>query len=213
MTKTRAPVGLAAIAVSVATLAMAPGSAIADEGSKASIMKQQLASLPLPPPDPELLLQNLGADTFQSNYGGIVSAGDGVAFTIYLTNLDPVVETAFKTLTPTLSLSFKPTTNSLASLDSMMRTLQSKWDSIIASGIQLEQFGPNEVSGKLDIGIVDLKQADVDTFNGMFGTDNVNVYNLTDKDLIRMHVQSTRTDDTAPYYAGDAIANAGGNNF
>jgi V8-like Glu-specific endopeptidase len=204
----RSWVAVAATAAALITSVVAspPPAAIAASGDDGR------GSLPPPLPDPQLLVQNLASTTYSSIYGGMTASADNASLTIYLTQLDPVAEAALRAVAPTLSLSFAPTSNTLATLDSMMEQLRHQQAALVAAGTNLTTWGPNEQTGKLDIGVLNMTPADVQVFESMFGADNVNVYNQTADDIAKRRDQ-TRTNDTAPYYGGDAIANGVENKF
>jgi V8-like Glu-specific endopeptidase len=187
-------------AAGLATLFLVPALAMP------SASGQPAANVPAAgvPMSVEAALGNLG-QAYPSAFGGLAVINNGTQIAVYLTTPTAAIKGAFQAVAPAGSVVFRSTPRSARALAALTQTLENQWSTLRAHGINLVDFGPNILIGKVDIGIENLTDAQRKFMNGRFGAGALNIYNVTPAEVAARHADTTRIDDTAPYNGGDAI--------
>jgi hypothetical protein len=87
-------------------------------------------------------------------------------------------------------------------------SLQGRWHALRESGIEVSAFGSNPLTGKEDIGVVDLTTREAAKLDRMYGAQAPHVFNVTPKEASAARVTASRIADTPPFNGGDAIVSA-----
>lgn len=159
------------------------------------------------PMEVEQAVESLGTGTFASTYGGIAVINNQTQLAVYLTTPTAEIESAFETLAPPGMLVFESTPNSLQQIDAIHQQLENEWQSLIAQGIDLVDFGPNPYLGQEDVGVENLTADEAQQLAAQFAPGTLHLYNETPFDVDSRTTQAiTRENDNAPYNGGDDIS-------
>jgi hypothetical protein len=159
----------------------------------------------------ESAVSNLAARSYGAQYGGMAVIGNQRQIAVYLTDPTPAIEQAFDRLAPAGTLVFRKTSHSMRQLNAIQSSLQSKWPALRKSGTEVDEFGSNPLTGKEDIGVVNLTASQATKLDHMYGAQAVNVFNVTPQQADSRQVAASRIGDTAPFNGGDAIMPAAHN--
>jgi hypothetical protein len=156
----------------------------------------------------ESAVSNLAAKSYGAEYGGMAVIGNQRQLAVYLTDPAPAVERAFNRIAPVGTLVFRKTPHSMRQLNAIQSSLQGKWHALRKSGIEVDEFGSNPLTGKEDIGVVNLTGREAAKLDRMYGAQALHVFNVTPKEASAAHVTASRIADTPPFNGGDAIVSA-----
>jgi hypothetical protein len=156
----------------------------------------------------ESAVASLAAKSYGAEYGGMAVTGSQRKLAVYLTDPAPAVERAFSRIAPAGTLVFRKTSRSLRQLNAIQSSLQSNWKSLVKSGIEVDEFGSNPVTGKEDIGVVNLTAGQAARLDRMYGAQALNIFNVTPRQADAARVAASRIADTPPFNGGDAIVSA-----
>jgi hypothetical protein len=156
----------------------------------------------------ESAVSNLAAKSYGAEYGGMAVTGSQRQLAVYLTDPSPVVERAFSRVAPAGTLVFRKTSHSMRQLNAIQSSLQGNWQSLAKSGIEVGEFGSNPLTGKEDIGVVNLTASKAAKLNRRYGAQALNIYNVTPRQADAARVTASRIGDTPPFNGGDAIVSA-----
>lgn len=116
----------------------------------------------------------LGTKTYPGTYGGVRAVNDGQSFIVYLTTLDPASETAFQAVS-TQPITFKKTPQSQASLRALEDKINALMPGLAAKGIRVVNSGTNIDTGRVDVGVKDMKASDPTAIASAMGSSLVTV--------------------------------------
>ena len=156
----------------------------------------------------ETAVGNLAAKSYGAEYGGMAVSGNQRQLTVFLTDPTPVIEQAFSRVAPAGTLVFRKTSHSMRQLNAIQSGLQATWGSLVKSGVEVDEFGSNPLTGKEDIGVVNLTAGKAARLDGMYGAQALNIFNVTPKEAAAAHMTASRIADTPPFNGGDAIVSA-----
>jgi hypothetical protein len=156
----------------------------------------------------ESAVGNLAAKSYGAEYGGMAVTGNQRQLTVYLTHPAPAVERAFSRMAPAGTLVFRKTSHSMRQLNAIQSGLQATWGSLVKSGIEIDEFGSNPLTGKEDIGVVNLTAGKAAKLDQMYGARVLNIFNVTPKEAGAARMTASRIADTPPFNGGDAIVSA-----
>jgi hypothetical protein len=156
----------------------------------------------------ESAVGRLAAKSYGAEYGGMAVTGDQRQLTVYLTDPAPAVERALRRVAPAGTLVFRKTSHSMRQLNAIQSSLQGKWQSLVKSGIEVGEFGSNPLTGKEDIGVVNLTAGQAARLDRMYGAQALNIFDVTPKQADAARVAASRIADTPPFNGGDAIVSA-----
>jgi hypothetical protein len=156
----------------------------------------------------ESAVANLAAKSYGAVYGGMAVVNNQSQIAVYLTDPTPATKRAFDRVAPVGRLVFRKTPHSMRQLNAIQSSLQSKWKSLVKSGIKVDEFGPNPLTGKEDIGVINLTGRDAAKLRHMYAPQELNIFNVTPKEAAAAHVADSRIADTPPFNGGDAIVSA-----
>jgi trypsin len=159
----------------------------------------------------ESAVSNLAARSFGAQYGGMAVVGNQRQIAVYLTDPTPAIERAFDRVAPAGTLVFRKTPRSMRQLNAIQSSLQGRWSALRKSGLEVEEFGSNPLTGKEDIGVVNLTASQATELDHMYGAQAVNVFDVTPQQADSRQVAASRIGDTAPFNGGDAIMPAAHN--
>jgi hypothetical protein len=156
----------------------------------------------------ESAVGTLAAKSYGAVYGGMAVINNQRQIAVYLTDPAPAIERAFDRIAPAGRLVFRKTSHSMEQLNAIQSSLQGKWMSLIKSGIDVNEFGSNPLTGKEDVGVVNLTARDASTLDHLYGSQALNVFNVTSRQADAARFASSRIADTPPFNGGDAIVSA-----
>jgi hypothetical protein len=156
----------------------------------------------------ESAVSNLAAKSYGAEYGGMAVTGNQRQLAVYLTDSTPAIERAFSRVAPAGTLVFRKSSHSMRQLDAIQSSLQGKWQSLLKSGIEVDEFGSNPLTGKEDIGVVSLTASQAARLDRMYGAQVLNIFDVTPRQAAAAHVADSRIADTPPFNGGDAIVSA-----
>lgn len=156
----------------------------------------------------ESAVSDLAATSYGAEYGGMAVTGDQRQLAVYLTDPTPSAERAFTRIAPAGTLVFRKASHSMRQLDAIQSSLQGTWESLVKSGIEVDEFGSNPVTGKEDIGVVNLTAGKAATLNRRYPPQALNIFNVTPRQANAARVADSRIADTPPFNGGDAIVSA-----
>ena len=156
----------------------------------------------------ESAVSNLAAKSYGAEYGGMAVTGGQRQLAVYLTDPAPAVERAFSRIAPAGTLVFRKTAHSMRQLNAIQSSIQTNWKSLAKSGIEVDEFGSNPLSGKEDVGVVNLTAGKAARLDHMYGAQALNVFNVTPRQADAARVAASRIADTPPFNGGDAIVSA-----
>lgn len=156
----------------------------------------------------ESAVSNLAANSYGAEYGGMAVVGNRRQLAVYLTDPAPAVERAFNRIAPAGALVFRKTPHSMRQLNAIQSSLQGNWRALRKSGIEVDEFGPNPLSGKEDIGIINLTSREAAKLRHMYAPQELNIFNVTPREASAARVTASRIADTPPFNGGDAIVSA-----
>lgn len=160
------------------------------------------------PMSAESAVANLAAKSYGAVYGGMAVVNKRTQIAVYLTHPTPPIERAFDRVAPAGRLVFRKTPHSMRQLDAIQSSLQSKWKSLAKSGIEIDEFGSNPLTGKEDIGVINLTARKAARLRHMYAPQELNIFNVTPKEAAAAQVADSRIGDTPPFNGGDAIVSA-----
>jgi hypothetical protein len=110
-------------------------------------------------------------------YGGMkVLTDDESRIEVYLTVLDPAVESAFASAGGSSSaLSFAKVRNSMRTMLSLQRRLTEHAESLRAQGVDLVSYGPDQAVGELRIAVTAATSEVTDLLGDLLGASNIEV--------------------------------------
>jgi hypothetical protein len=198
------PLFIAAASVAAMAGLAVPAAAAAGSGTAAApAITRAPVSMGL-----ESAVSSLAATSFGADYGGMAVTGGQRQLAVYLTDPAPAAERAFAGLAPAGTLVFRKAPRSMRQLNAIQSSLQGNWASLLKSGIEVDEFGSNPVTGKEDVGVVGLTAGKAATLNRMYPPRALNVFNVTPRQAAAARVADSRIADTAPFNGGDAIVSA-----
>ena len=156
----------------------------------------------------ESAVGNLAAKSYVAEYGGMAVTGNQRQLAVYLTDPTPAIERAFSRVAPAGTLVFRKTPRSMRQLNAIQSSLQGRWESLVKSGIEVDEFGSNPLTGKEDIGVVSLTASKAARLDRMYGAEALNIFDVTPAQADAARVADSRIADTAPFNGGDAIVSA-----
>jgi hypothetical protein len=160
----------------------------------------------------ESAVSDLAANSYGADYGGMAAIDNQHQIAVYLTDPTPAIEQALDRAAPAGTLVFRTTSHSMRQLDAIQSSLQGRWSALINSGIEVNQFGSDPLTGKEDIGVVNLTAGQAATLDRMYGAQALDIFNMTPQQADAGRLASSRVADTPPFNGGDAITNAAHNN-
>jgi hypothetical protein len=156
----------------------------------------------------ESAVGDLAAKSYGAVYGGMAVINNQRQIAVYLTEPTPAIERAFDRVAPADRLVFRKTSHSMLQLNAIQSGLQSKWKSLVKSGIEVDEFGSNPLTGKEDIGVVNLTARDARKLRHMYPPQALNIFHMTPRQADAARLADSRIADTPPFNGGDAIVSA-----
>lgn len=93
-------------------------------------------------------------------------------------------------------------------LNAIQASLQARWHSLVKSGMEVDEFGPNPLIGREEIGVVNLKARQAAKLRRLYGARAIHVFNVTPRQADSRQLDASRVADTPPFNGGDAIVNS-----
>jgi hypothetical protein len=156
----------------------------------------------------ETAVGNLAAKSYGAVYGGMAVINNQRQIAVYLTNPSSAVEQAFDRVAPAGRLVFRKTSHSMRQLNAIQSSLESRWRSLVRSGIEVDEFGSNPLTGKEDIGVVNLTAGKAAYLRHLYPPQALNIFNVTSRQANAARLDASRIADTPPFNGGDAIVSA-----
>lgn len=114
----------------------------------------------------------LGTTTYRDTYGGVWALHDGQSFVVYLTTLDPASEAAFRSVS-SQPITFSRTSVSQASLYALEDKVFTSMPELAAKGILVANSEADIRTGRVLIGVKDMKATDPATIASDLGSSHV----------------------------------------
>jgi hypothetical protein len=150
-------------------------------------------------------LSAVGTSDYRDLFGGIAMTDNGTSLVVYLTQLNSKAMDTFVSIAGAIPVRFVRARLSLSSLNALHARVNESYPGLRAAGIPINEYGPDVVKGGERIGVVDLTDAQRDVLNGEFGSENLDVYNVSKAEASSTHNFSSRIDDSSPWFASDVI--------
>jgi hypothetical protein len=156
----------------------------------------------------EQAVESLGNGPYAASFGGIEVVNNMTQLAVYLTSPTAAIEHAFQQGAPAGMLVFRSTPNSLQQITAVHQRLESAWQSLIAQGIDVVDFGPNPADGQEDVGVENLTGAQAQELEAQFPAGTLNIHNETPADVNSWQLTASRANDTAPYNGSDDVSSS-----
>ena len=157
----------------------------------------------------EQAVDSLGRGTYGSSYGGMEVINNQTQLAVYLTTPTSAIEQAFQSGAPAGMLVFRTTPNSLEQIEAVHQQLTDEWQSLIAQGIDVVDFGPNPADGQEDVGVENLTDAQAQQLATLFPAGTLSIHNETAAEVeSRQPTGTSRKNDTAPYNGSDDVSSS-----
>ncbi len=197
---------LAAVTVAAATLALVmPGAAHAATSSAVSSPPPVLGLSTAPDQSPAAAIADAAEQVAQARFAGLyvgeVLTDNGSHVVVYLTQLQPSAEAAITAGTQPGTISFALAPRSLAYLDALNAGVTSAETALLQQGITIVTWGPDFVTGREDITVLDLNAARTALLDQEFGATNL-VLSTTSVGYAGIALAG-RAADSPPWNGGD----------
>ena len=117
----------------------------------------------------------LGYARYADVYGGVVATDGEAHLDVYLTDLNPSIESTFAALAPTGDISFVSTRNAAVHLTRVEQQINRQVSTLMAEGIQLDGWGPSVETGTDEIYVVNGTASQTQVLDNTFGSSNITV--------------------------------------
>jgi hypothetical protein len=121
----------------------------------------------------------LGYAHYSDVYGGVVATDGEAHLDVYLTDLDPSIESAFAALAPRGDISFLSTANTAVHLTRVEQRINKQVSTLMAEGIQLNVWGPSVETGTDEIDVVNGTASQTQVLDNAFGSSNITVVDIS----------------------------------
>ncbi len=214
------------VAIAGASLSLRVDDRIAVDASRLSTLQAGIRSASAPPQpkeptsptvvplgaenpavDPAPPAQERGQSQFPDLYGGLEVTNDGSRVVVYLTQLNPQVESAIRGSAPASEFTFVRTPHPAGWYDSLTQQISDDDDALKASGVQLIEWGDADLaSGRLIVQVLDLTPAKASLLEARYGAGNLLLENGAGLPIVT--IGPPRANDSAPWNGGDFITDA-----
>ncbi len=147
-------------------------------------------------------LDDFGTAHYSTSYGGTTLTDNGTAITVFLTKLDPAVETALQTQSPATPLTFAETRSTQQDRRNLAGDLAQAWHTLRQQEYQLVKGVEDVAAGTETVQLVQPTAAQIVALTARFGP-HLTIQAVTPDQQV---FAASRSNDSAPCTAGTGSA-------